>query len=174
MRIPAVRETEDALVVRHEIDDEFAKSHTTYDLVLRGNREPLPEQLFFQLYPLAVTGQVDDEIDIICQSHVFQRDRIGDEECRRTSADKHKAIAQIVPDGLGHGFEHVEKLPLDGHLFRSLCLSRSTARLDSRCLPSLMASTSARYSYRRSSFWTASGTDLNSGSIESPRTRPSA
>ncbi len=87
-RIPSISESEDSRIIRHEVDLELAETHAADHRLVSGLHETPVSKLFLELCPGRKARQVNDKVDVICGTHILERDQIGDEERGRTSADE--------------------------------------------------------------------------------------
>ncbi|MGF6313377.1 hypothetical protein ABIB82_007532 [Bradyrhizobium sp. i1.8.4] len=84
------------MIIRHEIDFEFAEPHAANDLVFRRFHEPLLTQLVLQLSLLRMSNEINDEIHVIGCPNAFEHDLVRHEKgCCRT-ANKHQPRAQFI------------------------------------------------------------------------------
>lgn len=78
-RIPSISESEDSWIIRHEVDRELAETHAADHCLVSGLHEPPVSKPFLELCPGRKARQVNDKVDVICGTHILERDRISDE-----------------------------------------------------------------------------------------------
>lgn len=108
--VPAIAKAENAFIIRHEIDFEFAEPHAANDLVFRRLHEPLLTQLVLELSPLRMSSEINDEIHVIGRPNAFEHDLVGNEKGCCATANKHQPLAQFISQRLRDRLQHLKQL----------------------------------------------------------------